>query len=99
MFPGLTFLLLRRYPLYGVEKGEWELYCLTSDPIERINLVDYRTGKVRDNAKVPGTSLKALKQKCNWLNKELTRQEYLASLNKTIPAAPAKIGIPVTTDT
>ena len=38
----------------GIETDEWELYCLRTDPIEETNLVDFRTGEVRDDVSVPG---------------------------------------------
>jgi arylsulfatase A-like enzyme len=59
----------------GVEPDEWELYCLASDPIERTNLVDYRTGEVRDDVSVPGMTKEALKSKNRQLHRDLERQE------------------------
>ncbi|MGE5295381.1 MAG: sulfatase-like hydrolase/transferase [Solirubrobacterales bacterium] len=59
----------------GVEADEWELYCLTSDPIERVNLVDYKTGEIRTDASVPGMTAEELIAKNNELKEELARQE------------------------
>ncbi|WP_051283874.1 sulfatase-like hydrolase/transferase [Desulforegula conservatrix] len=59
----------------SVESDEWELYCLKSDPVEQANLVDFRTGEVRDDVSVPGMTLTELKQKNLQLRKELSRQE------------------------
>ncbi len=81
--------IVRYFDPHGVEKDEWELYCLTNDPVERYNLVDYRTGEVPDHASVPGMSLKELRQKLALLKKELARQEHLASLNNSVPEFPS----------
>ncbi|MBP1692609.1 MAG: type phosphodiesterase / nucleotide pyrophosphatase family protein, partial [Chloroflexi bacterium] len=59
----------------GIESDEWELYCLTSDPIEGMNLVDFRTGEVRNDVSVPGMTKDELKAKNRQLQKELARQE------------------------
>ncbi|MBP1701979.1 MAG: type phosphodiesterase / nucleotide pyrophosphatase family protein [Chloroflexi bacterium] len=58
-----------------VEPDEWELYCLTADPIEAINLVDFRTGEVRDDVTVPGLTKNQLERKNRQLKEELARQE------------------------
>lgn len=57
------------------EPDEWELYCLKSDPIEQINLVDFRTGEVREDVTVPGLTRRQLITKNEQLRKELARQE------------------------
>ena len=59
----------------GVKPDEWELYCLIADPIEAINLVDFRTGEVRDDVTVPGLTKNQLELKNRQLKKELARQE------------------------
>jgi len=61
----------------GVKPDEWELYCLTADPIEATNLVDFRTGEVRDDVSVPGMTRAELKSKNRQLQKELERQEAI----------------------
>lgn len=61
----------------AVESDEWELYCLKSDPVEQTNLVDFRTGEVRDDVSVPGMTLVELKQKKMRLKKELALQESI----------------------
>ena len=58
-----------------VEPDEWELYYLTADPIEAINLVDFRTGEVRDDVSVPGLTKNQLESITRQLKKELARQE------------------------
>ena len=58
-----------------VRPDEWELYCLTTDPIEVINLVDFSTGEVRDDVSVPGMTRVELKSKNRQLQRELARQE------------------------
>jgi hypothetical protein len=55
----------------GIEKDEWELYCLTNDPIELDNLNDYATGVVRADASVPGMTKEELILKNESLKKQL----------------------------
>jgi hypothetical protein len=55
----------------GVEKDEWELYCLKNDPIEVDNLDDYATGLVRADASVPGMTKEELILKNESLKKQL----------------------------
>ena len=59
----------------GVESDEWELYCLRTDPIEQTNLVDFRTGEVRDNVSVSGLTTYELRLKNTQLRTELAKQE------------------------
>lgn len=59
------------------QPDEWELYCLTTDPIELTNLVDFRTGEVRDDVTVPGMTTDELRLKNAELQQELARQEAL----------------------
>jgi len=61
----------------GVELDEWELYSLKTDPIERINLVDFRTGTVRDDISVPGMTREELVLKNAELKMQLAAQEAL----------------------
>ena len=61
----------------GVETDEWELYYLAADPVEQINIVDFRTGEVRDDVTVPGWTLEQLQAKNTLLKAELARQETL----------------------
>jgi len=68
----------------GVEKDQWELYCLTSDPIEVINLDDFSTGEIRDGVSVPGMTTEELRLKNVALKKELATALGLAD---RIPAA------------
>jgi len=60
-----------------VEADEWELYCLVSDPLEETNLVDFRTGELRENANVPGLNPVQLKKIAELLKEELAYQEAL----------------------
>ncbi len=62
----------------GIEKDEWELYCLTSDPIELINLDDYATGEVRDNVSVPGMTKEELRLKNEFLKQQLAHATGVA---------------------
>ena len=61
----------------GVEADEWELYCLTADPVEQTNLLDYRTGEVREDVGVPGMTPAELMVKTAELKAALARQEAL----------------------
>jgi arylsulfatase A-like enzyme len=60
----------------GVEPDEWELYCLTADPVEQTNLVDFRTGDAREDIHVPGMTTEDLRLKTAQLRAELARQEH-----------------------
>lgn len=66
---------------HGVEPDEWELYYLVRDPIEKTNLVDFRTGDVRDDVTVLGWTTAELRSKNKQLRAELAEQEALL-LNK-----------------
>ncbi len=59
----------------GIQPDEWELYCLRTDPTEHVNLVDFKTGDVRDDVSVPGLTKGQLKSKNRQLKRELARQE------------------------
>ena len=61
----------------GVEPDEWELYYLVTDPIEQTNLVDFRTGDLRNDVTVPGWTTAELKSKNEQLRVELAEQEAL----------------------
>jgi hypothetical protein len=67
--------LVRYVDLAGVALDEWELYCLKTDPIEAVNLVDFRTGEVRDDVSALGMTKADLVKTCRQLKKELARQE------------------------
>ncbi|MDQ1256719.1 MAG: hypothetical protein QG656_1318, partial [Candidatus Hydrogenedentes bacterium] len=70
--------LVRYVDPAGVEADEWELYCLTADPVEETNLVDFATGQLRADAAVPGMTQENLTSKLEGLKEELARQESLA---------------------
>ncbi len=61
----------------GAEEVEWELYYLAWDPVEKTNIVDFRTGEVRDDVTVPGWTPEQLRAKNAALKEELARQEAL----------------------
>jgi len=63
---------------YHNEADEWELYCLTADPAESINLVDFRTGQVRDGVSVPGLTKDELIAKNQQLKLDLAQQAAAA---------------------
>lgn len=58
-----------------VEPNESERYHPVSDPTEQTNLLDFKTGEVRDGVAVPGMSGEELKQANERLRKELAGQE------------------------
>lgn len=55
----------------GTEAPQWELYCLTYDSVELINLDDYATGQVREDVSVPGMTRQELILKNEALKKQL----------------------------
>ena len=61
----------------AVKPDEWELYYLVTDPIEKTNIVDFRTGDVRDDVIVPGWTTAELRAKNVQLKVELAEQESL----------------------
>jgi len=61
----------------GIEKDEWELYHLATDPCEKTNLVDFRTGEVRADVTVPGWTTAGLRAENERLKAELAGQEAL----------------------
>jgi len=63
----------------GIEPDEWEIYCLATDPIEQTNLVNFRTGEVRNDVAVAGMTADELRRKAAQLKAELARQEAAAS--------------------
>ena len=75
---GADWKLVRYTDPNGVEADEWELYCHVTDPVEAVNLVDFRTGQLRDDAAVEGMTREELQAKLDSLKAELARQEALA---------------------
>jgi hypothetical protein len=69
--------LIRYVDPNGVNPDEWELYCVATDPVEKINIVDFKTGNVRDDVKVPGWATAQLGTKNDQLKVELAKQEAL----------------------
>lgn len=59
----------------GSEPDQYELYHLSSDPIERTNLVDFRTGELRPGVAVPGWTTTQLQQQLDLLRVQLAEQE------------------------
>ncbi|MEI6455666.1 MAG: T9SS type A sorting domain-containing protein, partial [bacterium] len=55
----------------GIKAPQWELYCLTNDPVELINLDDYTTGEVRSDVSVPGMTQEQLIMKNALLKQQL----------------------------
>jgi arylsulfatase A-like enzyme len=66
------------------ENDQWELYCLTSDPNEEINLVDYMTGLVRLDVSVPGMTAEEL----------IAQNEYMKDQLANATSVPEMIGSP-----
>jgi arylsulfatase A-like enzyme len=73
--------IVRYFDPTGVERDEWELYCLTTDPVEKLNLVNFRTGEIRPEATVPGMTMDELRSKNLNLRSELARQEIITSMD------------------
>lgn len=61
----------------GNEADEWELYCLASDPVEATNLLDFKTGELRDDVTVVGLNPIQLEKIAQRLKEELAHQEAL----------------------
>jgi arylsulfatase A-like enzyme len=78
--------LVRYMDPNGVERDEWELYCLKADVRETVNLVDFRTGEVRRDVAVPGVNRGEIVSNLQKLKRELARQEA-ACLNAPVEAA------------
>jgi hypothetical protein len=78
--------IVRYFDPNGIETDEWELYNLTTDPVEQINLVDFRTGEVLDNVNVNGLTKDELIAKNSYLKSELSKHEALVT---GIPDSPA----------
>lgn len=54
---------------------QFEFYHLVSDPIEAINLVDYKTGALRNGVSVPGFTTPQLQAQLDLLKTQLSQQE------------------------
>lgn len=67
----------------GVEKDQWELYCLTNDPVELINLVDFTTGNVRDDVSVPGMTKEELILKNDYLKNQLANATNVTEIGRS----------------
>lgn len=65
----------------GIEANQWELYCLISDPVEEINLVDYVTGNVREDVSVPGMTTEELKAQNEFMRDQLAHATSIAEVN------------------
>jgi hypothetical protein len=72
-----TWKYSRYYDPNGVEAEQYEMYHIPSDPIEAVNLVDFRTGQIRDGVVVPGVSAEQLGTQRARLAAELAQQEAL----------------------
>jgi arylsulfatase A-like enzyme len=72
--------IARYFDPKGIEADEWELYCLTNDPVEQENLVDFRTGEVRSDVTVPGMTTDQLKLKNAQLKRDLAAQETVLQI-------------------
>lgn len=67
----------RYYDPNGVEADQYELYHLSSDPVEAVNLVDFRTGQIRAGVGVPGFSTEQLAARVALMADQLAQQEAL----------------------
>jgi arylsulfatase A-like enzyme len=72
-----TWKYSRYYDPNGVEPDQYELYHINTDPIEAVNLLDFRTGQVRPDVSVPGVSPAELEANRVRLASQLAQQEAL----------------------
>lgn len=73
--------IVRYFDPKKVEPDQWELYCLATDPVEQINLVNFLTGEVRDDVSVQGMTKEELISKNVYLKSELSKHESLITSN------------------
>lgn len=67
----------RYYDPNGVEADQYEFYHLPSDPVEAVNLVDYKSGALRAGLSVPGVSQQQLEAQLGLMKDQLAQQEAL----------------------
>jgi arylsulfatase A-like enzyme len=72
-----TWKYARYYDPNGVEADQYEFYHLASDPVEAVNLVDYKTGAIRQGVSVPGVSAEQLEARRAAMAAQLAQQEQL----------------------
>jgi len=65
----------RYYDPNGVEPDQYEFYHLPSDPVEAVNLVNYKTNTIRAGVSVPGLTLADLTAQKNMMAQQLSEQE------------------------
>jgi hypothetical protein len=63
--------IVRYIDPHGAVPDQWELYCLSNDPVERINLEDYVSGLIRSDVSVPGMTTQQLQAKNEYLKWQL----------------------------
>lgn len=59
----------------GVEADQYEFYHLPSDPIEAVNLVDFKTAQLRPGVSVPGFTTPQLNNELALIQTQLAQQE------------------------
>jgi arylsulfatase A-like enzyme len=72
-----TWKYSRYYDPHGVEADQYELYHLPSDPIEAVNLVDFRSGQIRSDVSLPAGSPARLEAQRARMAAQLAAQEAL----------------------
>jgi arylsulfatase A-like enzyme len=72
-----TWKYSRYYDPNGVEADQYEMYNLNTDPIEAVNLLDFKTGQVRAGVTVPGVSPAELEAQRALMAAQLAEQEAL----------------------
>ena len=72
-----TWKFSRYYDPNGVEADQYEFYHLPSDPIEAVNLVNYKTGQVRADVSVPGVTPVQIAAQRDLMGQQLGQQEEL----------------------
>jgi len=65
----------------GIEQDQWELYCLTTDPVEETNIVNYLTGIVREDVTVPGMTTEELIAKNDFMKAQLAHATSVAEID------------------
>ena len=67
----------------GTEQDQWELYNLTTDPLELVNIDDYTTGSVRTDVTVPGMTKEELILKNESLKAQLAKATGVAEIESS----------------
>jgi arylsulfatase A-like enzyme len=75
--------LVRYKDTNRIQQDQWELYNLTTDPLELVNIDDFTTGNVRTDVTVPGMTQAQLIQKNDDLKGQLFNATGIAEITPT----------------